>query len=341
MKSADQLAAPGLFSLPRWIDQDIQRVEALLTSTAGASPHRPVSEACLHLVKAGGKRLRPALVLLTSHAGKSGHQTTDMSAAAIELIHLASLYHDDVLDETATRRGVPTAHTRWGIEVAVLAGDYLFAAGCALGAEAGGEVPGILARAIVSVCEGQIVESAALNDPRRSIPDYLETIRLKTAALFAAACELGAVTSGARPSERSAVAAYGGSLGLAFQVVDDILDLVANPEDIGKTPGTDLREGVFTAPVLLACERSPELRRRLIEGDRALDTVLPVVIRTGALQDAVAMATSFGESALVDIGGLGDAAWREDMKTVVHGVLRQLDDALARRGSGWGLAQPR
>ena len=236
-----------------WLADDVDRVENLLQNTAGASSHPLVSEACLHLIKAGGKRVRPTLVLLSSHAGEVRGHATDLSAAAVELVHLATLYHDDVMDETETRRGVPTAHSKWGTEVAVLAGDYLFACGCGLGADAGGEVPGILARAIAQVCEGQIVETASLNDPRRPVDDYIRTISLKTAALFRASCELGAATSGTSPVERSALVTYGERLGLAFQVVDDVLDLLGDPSVIGKQPGTDLKAGVFTAPVLLAC----------------------------------------------------------------------------------------
>ncbi|MBA2725637.1 MAG: polyprenyl synthetase family protein, partial [Actinobacteria bacterium] len=176
----------GASGLPTWLGGDMARIEGLLLEVAGASKHSLVAEPSTHLINAGGKRLRPALVLLTSHAGEPARRATDLAAAAIELVHLATLYHDDVLDETEVRRGVPTAHSKWGIEVAVLAGDYLFACGSALGADAGGEVPGILARAIAEVCEGQIVETSAVGDPRRAVEDYLETIDKKTGALFRA-----------------------------------------------------------------------------------------------------------------------------------------------------------
>jgi heptaprenyl diphosphate synthase len=319
----------GLFTFPPWLEDDLDRVEALLNVTAGASSHPVVSDACLHLIKAGGKRLRPALVLLASRAGEEHRRATNMSAAAIELIHLASLYHDDVLDETQTRRGVPTAHNKWGIEVAVLAGDYLFAAGCALGADVGGDVPGILAEAIVAVCEGQIVETAAINDPIRPVADYIETIRLKTATLFAAACELGAVTSGAPPETRTALAGYGENLGLAFQVVDDVLDLIGNPDETGKAPGIDLKEGVFTVPVLLACARDSELAGRLAGGDRTLDEVVPVLRSTGAIADATTMASHFGRSALESVAGVGDETWRDCMRTMVGAVLAQVDETVS------------
>ena len=312
---------------PSWLVEDILRVEDLLLQTAGASGQPLVAEPSLHLLKAGGKRLRPALVLLSSHAGEPGLRATDLAAAAIELVHIATLYHDDVLDETDTRRGVPTTHAKWGTEVAVLAGDYLFACGSALGADASGEVPGILARSIAAVCEGQIVETGSVNDPERTPEQYLNTIRLKTAALFAAACELGAATSGADPHHREALVTYGESLGLAFQVVDDLLDLIGDPRVTGKEPGTDLREGVFTIPVLIACQRDPSLTRRLAAGDRELGSVLPALEASGALEAALALARSHGERAGSALEELPAEEWTAALRTIVTGVLAQVPDA--------------
>jgi heptaprenyl diphosphate synthase len=309
-----------------WLADDVERVENILQVTAGASSHPLVSEACLHLIKAGGKRVRPTLVLLSSHAGEAGRHETDLSAAAAELVHLATLYHDDVMDETETRRGVPTAHSKWGTEVAVLAGDYLFACGCALGADAGGEVPGILARAISQVCEGQIVETASINDPHRPVEDYFGTISLKTAALFRASCELGAATSGAPTSQRSALVTFGEKLGLAFQVVDDVLDLLGDPSVIGKPPGTDLKEGVFTAPVLLACERDPRLATQLSNGDRELEHALPTLITTGSIDATIAMAESFRQEALACLSALEAGAWRDSLEDLIAGVLGQIPE---------------
>ncbi len=292
--------------------------------TAGASQHPLVSEPSLHLLKAGGKRLRPALVMLASRAGRPGARSTELAAAAVELVHLATLYHDDVIDGTDTRRGVPTAHAKWGTDVAVLAGDYLFACGCALGAEAGGEVPGILARAIAAVCEGQIVETASLGDPRRKVSDYIGTIERKTAALFKAACELGGSTSGAASVRRAALVSYGLNLGLAFQIVDDLLDFVGDPEVTGKRPGTDLRTGVFTAPVLIGCDREPVLVERLEAGSRDLGEILPLLHASGAIEATFALASSFAARANEALDPLPDSAWRSAMGAMVETVLGQL-----------------
>ena len=307
-----------------WLVDDLLRVEQLLLDTAGSSLHPLVSESSTHLIRAGGKRLRPSLVLVCSRAGRPGGRATDLAAAAVELIHLATLYHDDVIDETETRRGAPTVHSKWGVEVAVLAGDYLFAHGSALGAEAGHDVPAILAKAVADVCEGQIVETAALADPRRGTQHYLETIAGKTAALFRASCEMGATTSEAGVEARAALAEYGHHLGLAFQIVDDLLDLVGDPAVTGKAPGTDLKEGVFTLPVLIAVDREPELGSRLERGERDLEAVLPVLERTGALKDAHASAREHGAAAVEACRRAGWGDWQRGLETIVEGVLAQV-----------------
>lgn len=307
-----------------WLADGLARVEELLLSAAGGSVHPLVSEASTHLARAGGKRLRPALVLIASHAGEPGRRSTDLAAAAIELVHLASLYHDDVIDQTTTRRGVPTVHARWGIEVAVLSGDYLFACGCGLGAQAGGEVPALLARAIAEVCEGQIVESASVGDTARTVEQYMATIGGKTAALFRAACELGATTSGAAPAARAALAEYGRALGLAFQMVDDLLDLTGDAALLGKEPGTDLREGVFTLPVLLALQREPELAAWLSDGRRELGDVLPVLRAARALDDARAAAEAQAGRARAALEGLPGERWRAALQLLVDQVMGQL-----------------
>jgi heptaprenyl diphosphate synthase len=243
------------------------------------------------------------------------------------LVHLATLYHDDVIDETEMRRGVPTVSARWGIEVAVLVGDYLFARACSLGADAGGDVPGILANAIADVCEGQIAETATVGRPERSVAEYLDTVRRKTAALFRAACELGASTSNATDSARAALARYGEALGMVFQIVDDLLDLVGSPDVLGKLPGTDLKEGVFTLPVLLACEREPSLRDRL-RTERELETILPALRDAGAIETSLSRAGEFAEEARSALGSIPASDWRDTLETVVEGVLAQVPVAV-------------
>jgi len=304
--------------------QALRRVEDLLLTTAGASSNPLVSEASTHLIKAGGKRVRPAVVLLGSNAGEPGRTATDLAAAAVELIHLASLYHDDVIDETEIRRGVPTPQAKWGTTVAILAGDFLFASGCALGAEAGGEVPLLLARAITEVVEGQIAETESLGDPRRRPDEYLNTIRLKTATLFRVSGELAAATSGATADRRAALAAYGENFGLAFQLVDDLLDFVGDARVTGKTPGTDVKEGVYTMPVLIAGERDPDFPELLHRQERDLSEILTRLQSTGALDASLDKAKFYAHEALRALDAMPDAEWREALASLVDGVLDQL-----------------
>jgi heptaprenyl diphosphate synthase len=308
-----------------WLVEDMLRVEEVMTRAAGGSRHTLVSEASLYLMKAGGKRLRPALVMITSHAGEAGRLGSDLAAAAIELVHLATLYHDDVIDGTATRRGVATTHSKWGTDIAVLAGDYLFACGSSLGAAAGGEVPLILANAIAEVCEGQIVETTAVGDTERRVDDYIDVISMKTAALFRSACVLGAATSAADTEHRELLATYGESLGLAFQIVDDLLDLVGDPAVTGKIPGTDIRAGVFTAPVLLACERDAEFKAKLARAEFDLDDLLPALWSTGAIDDAYSMAASYTARGREALAGLPAEEYRDVLRTILDGVLAQVD----------------
>ena len=312
---------------PEWLVHDLLRVEDLLLATASESVYPLVQEASTHLMKAGGKRLRPALVLVTSRAGEPGRPETDLAAAAVELLHLASLYHDDVIDETKLRRGAPSVHSKWGNEVAILAGDFLFASGSLLGARAGAEAPAILARALADVCEGQIAETERVGDPSRSASQYVETIRRKTAALFRAACELGALTSGADELVRERVVDYGENLGLAFQVVDDLLDFVGDPRVTGKTPGTDLREGVFTLPVLIANQRDPAIAAELEPGKRELGRVLPMLESTGALDAAFDQARFYVDQASDSLSQLPDSEWRSVLETISEGVLAQVRPA--------------
>jgi heptaprenyl diphosphate synthase len=309
---------------PDWLVEDLLRVEELLLATASASDYPLVQEASTHLIKAGGKRLRPALVLVASRAGTPGREATDLAAAAVELLHLASLYHDDVIDETTVRRGAPSVHSKWGNSVAILSGDFLFASGSLLGARAGDQVPRILARALADVCEGQIAETEHVGDPARPAQQYVETVRRKTAALFRSSCELGITTSGADPRMQEPLASYGEHLGLAFQIVDDLLDYVGDPSVTGKTPGTDLKEGVFTLPVLLACEADPAMIEELQPGRRDLERVLGLLHSTGALDTTLERARGYADSARRALADLPDSEWKAVLLTISEGVLAQV-----------------
>jgi heptaprenyl diphosphate synthase len=255
------------------IRADLARVEEQLRE-AIASAETMVREPALHLLEAGGKRFRPMLVLLSGHLGDASDPRLVPCAVAIELTHLATLYHDDVIDEANVRRGVPSVNAQFGNRIAILAGDYLFARSSGIAADLGPIVSRILADTIAELCEGQIMESEGSG--REPSEHYLAVIDRKTAALIATSCRLGAWLARAPDDAVEAAQAYGRALGMAFQLSDDVLDISGRTEDSGKVPGTDLREGVHTLPVLeTLAGRAPgadDLRRALAddEVDRAL-----------------------------------------------------------------------
>ncbi|QIQ03258.1 polyprenyl synthetase family protein [Streptomyces liangshanensis] len=210
-----------------------------------------ITEAAQHLVRAGGKRLRPLFVMLAAQFGDPYAPGIVPAAVVVELTHLATLYHDDVMDEADVRRGVDSANNRWGNSVAVLTGDFLFARASHILADLGPEAVRIQAEAFERLVTGQILETAGPRDGRDPVSHYLDVLAGKTGALFAVSGRFGALTSGADESVVDILTQYGERLGVAFQLADDVLDIASDSHESGKTPGTDLREGIPTLPVLL------------------------------------------------------------------------------------------
>ena len=252
----------------------------LLTATAG------------YLLHAGGKRFRPMLVLLSAYFGDPTDPRLIEGSVAIELSHVATLYHDDVIDEADVRHGVASANQRWDNTVAILTGDYLFARASEISADLGPDICRLLAHTIAVLCDGQIREVDATRRVERTEGEYLEVIRRKTAALIATSCRLGGLLSDAAEGDVETLRAFGESLGLAFQLSDDVMDFTASQAELGKEPGQDLREGVYTLPVLHALHEGPdrdELRGLLgagaPEGER-LSRALEIVRAGGSIQHA-------------------------------------------------------
>ncbi len=217
-----------------------------------------VTEAASHLMEAGGKRFRPLLVLLAAETGS--HPDSDeviTAACVVELTHLASLYHDDVMDEAALRRGAESANARWDNHVAILTGDFLFSKSSELTAELGPDAVRIQAQTFTHLVEGQILETVQPAPGEDPLAHYLEVVAGKTGSLIATSARYGARFGGASREVEDALTAYGEIVGSAFQLSDDILDIASDTDESGKTPGTDLREGVPTLPVLMA-QASPE-----------------------------------------------------------------------------------
>lgn len=212
-----------------------------------------VTEMASHLMEAGGKRFRPLLVLLAAEAGDRPDSDEVITAACVvELTHLASLYHDDVMDEADLRRGAATAHSRWGNHVAILTGDFLFSRSSELTAQLGADAVRIQAETFTRLVEGQILETVAPAPGEDPLAHYLEVVAGKTGSLIATSARYGARFGGASREVEEALTAYGEIVGSAFQLSDDILDIASDSVESGKTPGTDLREGVPTLPVLMA-----------------------------------------------------------------------------------------
>jgi heptaprenyl diphosphate synthase len=222
-----------------------------------------VTEAARHLLHAGGKRFRPALVLLAAEAGSSSGESVITAACVVELTHLASLYHDDVMDEADLRRGAESANARWDNHVAILTGDFLFSKSSELTASLGADAVRIQAETFTKLVEGQILETVKPeSDP---LAHYLRVVQGKTGSLIATSARYGARFSGASAEVEEALTAYGERVGMAFQLSDDILDIGSDASTSGKTPGTDLREGVPTLPVLMAQRSTDPADARLLE----------------------------------------------------------------------------
>ncbi|MFV2120291.1 polyprenyl synthetase family protein [Streptomyces sp. Act-28] len=243
----------GLSVRDQALEADVQTglaaVEAgLFDATKSEVPF--ITEAAQHLVRAGGKRFRPLLVMLAAQFGDPHAPGVVPAAVVVELTHLATLYHDDVMDEALVRRGVESANTRWGNAVAVLTGDFLFARASHILADLGPEAVRIQAEAFERLVTGQILETAGPRDGNDPVGHYLDVIAGKTGSLVAVSGRFGAMMAGAEERFTEILTQYGERLGVAFQLADDVLDIASDSHESGKTPGTDLREGIATLPVL-------------------------------------------------------------------------------------------
>ena len=286
-----------------WIAPELERLEKTLCE-ALASPAPMISEIGTHLVRSGGKRLRPALYLLAAKSCEGFDEKKAMPlAAAVELIHMASLVHDDVIDRAQTRRGAATANAKWGNQVAVLTGDYIFARSFSLVSRKGytEEVGERLAALVQGLCAGEILQDSALYTATHNLEEYEKRIAMKTADFLSICCELGGMVGGATPKTCAGLKAYGKAIGMAFQITDDLLDVTGAEERLGKPAGNDIRQGVVTLPVIRALETSPErdelrgivtnrnmtdeMAARAIEIVRASDGVAFARARAGAYLD--------------------------------------------------------
>lgn len=291
------------------------------------SPVALIPQLAAHIVAAGGKRLRPLLTLAASQlCGYTGTKHVAL-AACVEFIHTATLLHDDVVDESALRRGQASANALFGNKASVLVGDFLFARAFQLMIEdQSPEVPRILAAASATIAEGEVLQLITQNDLSSTEAQYLEVIEGKTAALFAAATRLGAVVAERPLAEAEALDAYGRNLGIAFQLVDDALDYAAEQAALGKTVGDDFREGKITLPVLLAFHAGDaaeqEFWRRTLEtGEQSEEDLLEaqsLIKRHGGITRTIERADVYGNAALAALEIFPDGAARAALADVVR-----------------------
>lgn len=291
------------------------------------SPVVLIPQLAAHIVAAGGKRLRPLLTLAAAKlCGYAGTRQVKL-AACVEFIHTATLLHDDVVDESLLRRGFASANAVFGNKASVLVGDFLFARAFELMVEDGSlEVLRILCAASATIAEGEVLQLTTQNDLSTTEEKYFEVIRGKTAALFAAACEVGAVISDVTPAQQAALDRFGMDLGMAFQLVDDALDYAASQSELGKTVGDDFREGKLTYPVLLAiADANPEERifweRTVEQGEQTesdLNTAFELIARHDTIGRSLAKADEFVESACAALDEFPETELRDILKDVAR-----------------------
>ncbi|RWM31857.1 polyprenyl synthetase family protein [Mesorhizobium sp.] len=284
---------------------DMGRVNELILSKAGSDVEM-IPEVANHLISSGGKRLRPMLTLAAAQMfGYSGDGHVKL-ATSVEFMHTATLLHDDVVDESALRRGKKTARMIWGNQASVLVGDFLLGQAFRMMVEVGSlEALDILSSAASIIAEGEVMQLAAAKNLETTEDEHFAVIKAKTAALFSAAAEVGPVIAQASRNDRAALRSYGMNLGLAFQLIDDALDYGGSSKDLGKNVGDDFREGKVTLPVILAYRRGTKAERtfwkRAIEDnvadDAGLEKAIGLMTRHGAIADTISRARHFGEIA--------------------------------------------
>ncbi|MDR3417148.1 MAG: polyprenyl synthetase family protein [Nevskia sp.] len=306
------------------------RVDALIGERL-ASEVVLINEISRYLIGAGGKRLRPATVLLAARALGARGPLPCLLAVVIEFIHTATLLHDDVVDHSDRRRGRKTANAVWGNSGAVLSGDFLYSRSFQLMVEADSmPVMRVMADATNAISEGEVLQLMNCHDPEVDEARYLRVIELKTARLFQAAAEIGAIAAGADPAQQAQLNAYGHAMGMAYQLVDDLLDYAADPEITGKNLGIDLAEGKPTLPLIYAMRKgSPEqgelIRGAVVHGRvEKLDEVLATVEAAGAIPYTRALAERYCESAVAALGDIPDSPYKQALQNLAHFAIQRI-----------------
>ncbi|MBF6357558.1 polyprenyl synthetase family protein [Nocardia higoensis] len=334
-KSASSTVVAGVelgdAELAATVGNGLEEVEKLLIAELSDGADF-LQEAALHLAKAGGKRFRPLFTILT---GQLGPRPTDpalvTAGTVVELVHLATLYHDDVMDEATMRRGAPSVNSRWGNNIAILAGDYLFAHASRLTSTLGPDAVRIIAETFAELVTGQMRETMGARETQDPIEHYLRVVWEKTGSLIAAAGRFGGTFSGADAGHVERLARLGDVVGTAFQIADDIIDISSASEQSGKTPGTDLREGVHTLPVLYALrEEGPEadrLRELLAvppETDEAVAEAIDLLARSRGMALAKEKLRDYAEQAYTELAALPAGPANDALEQLVRYTIERV-----------------
>ncbi len=319
--------------LAQLLAKEMVEVDALIRRKMASENAPRIPEVTAHLVEAGGKRLRPLLTLASARLCDYAGPYHVHLAATVEFIHTATLLHDDVVDESDRRRGRPTANLLWDNKSSVLVGDYLFSRSFQLMVETGSlRVLDILANASATIAEGEVLQLTAAQDLRTDQGVYLKVVRGKTAALFAAATEVGGVIAGASSGHVNALRDYGDALGISFQIVDDLLDYGGASDQLGKNIGDDFREGKLTLPLIKAVEKADATERafwsRVIEErkqqDGDLAQAMALMKRHGALEETREDAIYWAEKAKASISVLPQSKLRDLMADLANYVVERV-----------------
>jgi len=327
-------AANKTNNLPDWhetIKEELEIIESKLAEAVN-SKVSTVSEVSMHLLSAGGKRLRPALVTLSAKSvgmEYNKERVTDIAAAA-ELVHMATLVHDDVIDDAESRRGKVTANIFWGNRISVLSGDCMLAkAFWFIAKETNKRVMQTLAETTVRMSESEVLQAECEGSIEKWRQNYWQIINDKTAGFFSACCRCGAILAGADKKTEQSLANYGTELGLAFQITDDLLDITGDPKVTGKPAGGDIRDGKFTLPVLLALEQMPETQRRITQGlverrnltAQEVAAVCEAVCATGGISEARSYAKAYIEKAISSISSLPSSEAKNSLTAIARRVI--------------------
>lgn len=306
------------------VRDSVARIEQLMSDELGKADEL-MAEAVQHLFQAGGKRFRPLFTVLSASLGpRPDDPDVAIAGAVIELVHLATLYHDDVMDEAQMRRGAPSANARWGNNIAILAGDYLFATASRLVSRLGPDAVRVIADTFAQLVTGQMRETRGAAEHADSVDHYLKVVYEKTACLIAASGRFGATFSGADAEQVERLHRLGGIVGTAFQISDDIIDIDSDPDESGKVPGTDLREGVHTLPVLYALresgpdsDRLRELLATPVEREEDVAEALTLLRRSTGMARAKETVAEYATQARDELASLPAGPGRDALATLV------------------------